>query len=119
MKKRYGKDLMLFRTGYKPTSNNQSFSQEFEEGKVHRSIEKHMSKKKVPKCSRTPIDAFTLYGGKYQANPGARRGALAWAIDNAYRSKPNGFKYGANIIYKPNPHFVYNKMQRAARLAVK
>lgn len=95
-------------TGYNPTSNNQSFSQEFEmDKKVHKSIDEHYRYKKAggktPKCSRHPTDLFALYGKKYDSNSSARRGALKWAVRKTF-SVPNvvANRTGGGFAYVPD-----------------
>lgn len=85
--------------GYDQTSNDQSVSQEFEEGKVHRQEKHHwhslMTERGdyvAAKCSRAPVDLWS-FKKSYDANPRARRRALALSIEETFTTR---VRYAAN-----------------------
>ena len=91
--------------GYGPTSNNQSVSQEFEDGPVHRREGSHWTKFGYPKCSRKPDDVFSKFGSVYISNPGARRRAMAVSVERVFKTEVrSAVKSGENFFYRPNFH---------------
>jgi len=91
----------IWQFGYLPTTNNQSFHQEFGTGKVHRTTASHYSLMGNPKCSRVPVDLFSRYGS-YKSNPRATRAAMRKAINFVFRPTSITFaKSGNNIYYVP------------------
>ncbi len=95
--------------GYGPTSNNQSFMQEFDEGKVHRREKQHLHKlagfgreTERAKCSRVPEDLW-IHTRTYHGNPRARRKALALSIEEQLGTRVRfAVKSGGDLYYKPN-----------------
>jgi hypothetical protein len=108
-----------FVVGINPTTNNQSFEMEFKPGKVHRSTKSHYTKAGNPRCSRNPTDLYKMRGSKYDENPAARRGALAYAIARVLGAAGRivGMQSGNNIIYDFDTRILAHKMAVAARLA--
>jgi hypothetical protein len=109
--------------GYNPTENNQSVSQEFDDDKrVHRVVTSHYKKTKngmSPRCSRHPNDLYTIHGKEYEANPSARRGALAYSVKKVF-SAPNVavFKTGGGFLYAPDLSKMIWRMASMARVIV-
>jgi hypothetical protein len=107
-----------FLTGYAQTTNKQAEAQEFDGGRVHKTVQQHMHKiagfgrqAERAKCSRTPEDlwAFTK---AYRANPRARRRALARSIEEVFGSS-------VRFAVKRNGAFVYTPSLKTVTLRLK
>lgn len=99
----------MFSLGYRATSNNQSVVQEFSSGRVHKSHSEHFQatgRIAYPKCSRSPEDLYSMFGG-YTSNPDARRRALGRSIDEVFITKTSGraIENGGNYFYVPDFRF--------------
>jgi hypothetical protein len=113
--------LVHFECGYEPTDNNQSFHQEFSKGPVHHTKKEHYTDSKEPKCSRNPVDIYSLMGGYAAPNRTARRRALAVAIESAL-STPAGqvaINAGPTISYRPDLSSLINNLRAITRAATR
>ncbi len=107
-----------FSCGYDSTSNNQSFKQEFERGPVHTGVKEHFRDEgKVAKCSRRPVDIYSMFGQKYRANKAARRRALAKSISAALGTSVGNSAavVGNTLMYQPDLGLVVDKMRIITR----
>ena len=111
--------------GYGPTTNNQSFMQEFDDGKVHRRKKDHFHKLvgfgregERAKCSRVPEDLWA-HTHTYKFNPKARRRALARSIEEEFGTRVTfAVKAGGNLHYRPSLTAHTRKLSGVSRLVI-
>lgn len=109
----------FFSVGYDPTTNNQSYSQEFDiNQKVHTSKEEHLTANGYPKCSRKPHDLFKNVGG-YTSNPQAERRALGNAIETAFGTSVNVVHGSNSIRYEPNMQQIANELSGITNMSIR
>jgi hypothetical protein len=106
-----------FICGYLPTTNNQSFEQEFgSRGNVHHGKKEHFGRDGEPKCSRNPNDLYSSLGSQYMSNRSARRRALALSIDRALQTRTGSAMGGSSAIqYRPDLSNLVHKMRIITR----
>lgn len=109
----------MFSVGYNPTSNNQSFSQEFDvNDNVHtRKLEHYRNQdRKNPKCSVRPVNIYAMFGRRYGVNRSARRRALALAIEKSLNTRvSHAYKYGDLYRYEPDLTSIRSKLSTITR----
>jgi hypothetical protein len=106
-----------FRYGYRPTSNNQSVHQEFDDGPVHKSHDAHFHELGGAKCSRAPNDLYSS-SGRYLHNTKARRRAMAKSIETVFSTNVRSAVIrGGNYFYRPSfARYAFKKSTHLAKV---